>query len=73
MNNVDELIEKVKNAKDESDEFWIQCYNDMQDIISGNYSSKEKDKLLNLGIGEMILMMYNGIKSEGKDDNNKNL
>lgn len=64
MNKVDKLIIKVLNAKDKSNEFWIQCYNEMQEIINGNYSSKEKDKLLNLGIGEMILMMYDGIKTD---------
>ena len=69
MSNVDKLIEKVKNAKDESNEFWFQCYMEMKEIINGNYSSNEKDKLLNLGIGEMILMMYDGIKQDGKIKN----
>ena len=73
MNNVDKLIEKVKNAKDESNEFWLQCYIEMKEIINGNYSSNEKDKLLNLGIGEMILMMYDGIKSDDKYEKTKDI
>ena len=46
MNKVDKLIIKVLNAKDKSNEFWIQCYNEMQEIINGNYLSKV-DKYFN--------------------------
>lgn len=61
MSQVDDLIKKVKNSKDETNDFWINCYEEMQKILNSNLSQNEKDKLLKLGFGEVILMMYDGI------------
>lgn len=61
MSQVDKLIEKIKKSKDETNDFWINCYEEMQTILNSNLPKKEKDKLLKLGFGEVILMMYDGI------------
>lgn len=56
--NIDKIVEEIKNLKSgQDDEYYNNLYIKIRDILNGNYTEKEKTKIMNTGRVSTIYML----------------
>ncbi len=56
--DVDEIVEEIRNLKNSQDnQYYDNLFVKIQEVLNGNYSEKEKEKLRNTGRLSTIYML----------------